>query len=153
VASSKWLPAVLALAVLLAGASACGDDDRDGAPSLDDPGATAAELVDEYFTLLSAGDGSGLEELLSDAFVVQRADGSTATKDEYLTDLPEIERFEVSDLLARQDGDALVVRYEQTVQETIGGERLRTDPAPRLSTFVWADGRWRLSSHANFNVP
>jgi hypothetical protein len=92
--------------------------------------------------------------LLSDAFTVQRADGSSAGKEEYLSDFPEVGRFRIGDLDAKQDGDALVVRYESTVEEErIEGEPFAADPAPRLSTFVWSDGDWRLSSHANFNVP
>jgi len=131
----------------------CGGDDDDHAPTLDDPNATAAELIDEYFTLLSEQDAEGLDGFLSDAFTVQRADGSTDTKENYLTEIPQISEFEVSDLSAHQSGDGLVVRYDQTVQETIGGRRFRTDPAPRLTNFVWEDGDWRLISHANFNAP
>ncbi len=149
----RWLPVVFVGGVLTLGAIGCADDE-DGAPALEDPRATGSELIDEYFTYLTEGDKQGLEGFLSDAFIVQRADGSTATRDGYLTKLPELEEFEISDLSARQDGPALVVRYDQAVQEEeIGGRRFPSEPAPRLSTFVWEKGDWRLSSHANFNVP
>lgn len=149
---SRRLPGILIAVVLALGAAGCGEEN--GAPTLDDPDATGAELIDRYFTYLAEGDAGGLEGFLSDAFIVQRADGSTATRDDYLAKLPKLGKFEVSDLSARQDGPALVVRYDQTVQEEeIGGERFQSKPAPRLSTFVWEDGDWRLSSHANFNVP
>ena len=149
----RWLPAVLVAGVLTLCAAGCGNDE-DGAPALENPSATGSELIDEYFTYLADGDEQGLEGFLSDAFIVQRADGSTATRDDYLTRLPELGGFEVSDLSARQGGPALVVRYDQAVQEEeIGDRRFQSEPAPRLSTFVWEDGDWRLSSHANFNVP
>jgi hypothetical protein len=149
----RWLPIALSAVVLGLGAASCGDDE-DSAPTLDDPSATGTELVDEHFTHLVDGDEQGLDGLLSDAFTVQRADGSTATKDEYLAELPELKDFEIGDLSARQDGPALVVGYDQTVEaEQIGGTRFQGGSAPRLSTFVWQDGDWYLTSHANFNVP
>jgi hypothetical protein len=148
-----WIVAALGAALIAFGAIGCGGGDE-GAPALEDPTATSADLVDEYFSLLAARDTEGLDEFLSEAFIVQRSDGSSATKDEYLADYPEVGQFRISDLTARQDGDALVVRYDSAVEEErIEGERFTAAPAPRLSTFVWSDGDWRLTSHANFNVP
>jgi hypothetical protein len=146
--------AAVALLVAL-GAVACGDDGDDsaGPPSLDDPTATGQELANEFLTLVAEKDADGLEGFLSDAFIVQRANGTSSTKDAYLPDLPDVGEFETSNFTVVQHGNALVVAYDLAVQETIEGEAFATDPAPRLSTFVWDDGEWRLASHANFNVP
>lgn len=144
----------IALLVVLGAAGCDGDDDgADGAPALDDPATTGDELVNEFFALVAEKDTAGLDELLSDAFVVLRANGTSSTKDDYLPDLPDVGEYQTSNVTAAQDGESLVVAYDLTVVETIEGEPFETDPAPRLSTFVWDDGAWRLVSHANFNVP
>ena len=137
---------------LLAGA-ACGSDDDSGVPVADDPSQTGQELVDEYMSLLEAQDVDGLDELLSDAFLRQGAEGRFATKDDYLGDPPKISDYTISDVTARQDGDALVVRWLFRVDETVDGTQLKLAPSPRLATFIWRDGDWRLLSHANFNPP
>jgi hypothetical protein len=94
-----------------------------------------------------------LEEFLSKAFNLQRASGSFATKADYLNNIPDIGLYEISGVTGKQDGDALVMKWSLVVREVIDGQTYSGDPAPRLSTFVWRDGRWQLSSHANFNVP
>ena len=144
--------AMLAVAALVAAAIACGDDD-DSAPELGDADSTGEELVDEFIVLVRDGNVDGLEGFLSDAFMLQRADGSFATKDEYLSNLTEIGEYEIDDVSAQQDGDALVVHWTLTIEEVIDGQPFATDPAPRLSTFVWSDDRWQLIAHANFNAP
>ena len=141
-------------ALLLAGlALACSDDDDDSAPDLDDPNQTGQELANEFITLIRDGDVDGLEDFLSDAFILQRADGSTVTKDEYVSDLPEVGEFSIDDVQAEEDDDVLVVSWTLTIQSVIDGEEFSEEPAPRLSTFAWQDGEWRMTSHANFNVP
>ena len=128
-----------------------GDGDR--APSLADPSQTGSALVESYMSMLAAKDIKGLEALLSDAFLRQGAEGSFYTKAEYLQRLPAIRDYRISDVTALQAGDSLVVRWLFTVTEVIDGRSLTTEPTPRLATFVWSDGEWRLLSHANFNPP
>lgn len=50
-------------------------------------------------------------------------------------------------------GGTLVARYTATAEQVVEGKAYKKDPAPRLSTFVWSGGAWRLISHANFNTP
>jgi hypothetical protein len=140
---------IVAAAVFLA----LGSGDSDGAPSLADPSQTGRALVESYMSLLAAKDVNGLEGFISDAFLRQGAEGSFYTKDEYLQQLPAIRDYRISDVVARQAGDALVVRWLFSVTEVIGGRTLSTEPTPRLATFAWSDGEWRLTSHANFNPP
>jgi hypothetical protein len=141
----------LSVAVLLGLSAACGGGGD--APKLSQPDAVGLEVATEYVTLLQENDLPGLQAFISDAFIIQRADGSTATKSDYLTKLPQIGPFEIGDVTARQAGSTLVVRWTITVQEVINGSTYNTAPAPRLSTFAWNDGRWQLTSHANFNAP
>src|SRR5687768_370751 len=84
-------------------ASACGDDDS-AAPALDRPDTTGRELAAEFMTLLQDKDAAGLDGYLSEAFIIQRADGSSATKAGYLTRLPEIGEFTIEDVTALQAG-------------------------------------------------
>jgi Domain of unknown function (DUF4440) len=138
-----------ALFLLVAGCSSSGES----APKLDDPNRTGAELTDEYLTLLKNKDADGLDKFISDAFIVQRADGSYNEKADYIAKIPDVSTYSISDVDGLQAGNVLIVRWSLTVEEVINGNKFSGSPAPRLSTFGWEDGRWRLTSHANFNVP
>ncbi|HMM41320.1 MAG TPA: nuclear transport factor 2 family protein [Thermomicrobiales bacterium] len=145
------LLAAVVIATLLLGA-ACGSDDGN-APDLDDPSRTGQELVEKYMSMLADQDADGLDDFLSDAFIRQGAEGQFATKDDYLANLPQIANYTIDEVTGQQDDDALVVRWQFTVEETVSGQALRAEPSPRLATFIWSDGDWRLLSHANFNPP
>lgn len=145
---------VAAVVILAAGMvlAACGDG-GDHAPSLEDPSATGRQLVERYMGLLARQDVAGLEDFVSDAFLRQGAEGSFRTKTDYLQNLPQLGDYSITDVTANQAGDALVVRWLFSVTEVVDGRRLGTEPTPRLATFAWEDGDWRLLSHANFNPP
>ncbi|MEN9506423.1 MAG: hypothetical protein RI958_2349 [Actinomycetota bacterium] len=121
---------------------------------VDDPAATGRELVTEFLTILQSDDPDTLEDFLADSFQLQRADGTGATKAEYVADAPTIDTFTISDTLtAVHDGDLLTVRWAVVIEETIDGAEYSEAEAPRLSTFVREDDDWHLVSHANFNTP
>jgi hypothetical protein len=144
------LAVLLCLAIVsLAG---CGSDDDELAPELSDPNETAEELVNRYMSMLASKDVQGLDDFLSEGFMRQGAEGRFASKDDYLNNLPQISQYTISDVRANQEGNALVVSWNFKVTETIGVP-LGTAPTPRLATFVWQDGEWKLLSHANFNPP
>lgn len=117
--------------------------------------ALGKRLVNSFFAALQAKDTAALNALLSPAFQVARADGSTSTKAQYLKDLPKVEQYALDDFLVTRAGSELVVRYSATTSETINGQVLSKDPALRLSVFVknTKSGAWRLVAHANFNSP
>lgn len=120
-------------------------------PQLADPSRTGARLAERFLGLLKAKDTAGLERFLSPAFQVQRADGSGASRADYLAALPTVREFVVSDAVGTQDGGTLVVRYLATVNGVTNGKEYTAGAAPRLSTFTWDGRRWQLASHANFN--
>ena len=157
VLASPWTFAAklstLVLAAALVFGIACGGSDGETAATLDNPDKTGGELVNQYVTLLKNKDVDGLRAFISDAFIIQRADGSNDEKAAYLQNIPEIGEYTITDVTALQANDALIVRWFLTVDEVINGQRYSGEPAPRLSTFVYDDGSWRLSSHANFNAP
>lgn len=152
--SSPWGLAVKLSTIVLAGmlifGVACSSNH---AAKLDNPDQTGSELVNKYITLLQNKDVDGLKSFLSDAFIIQRADGSTDQKTAYLQSIPDIGDFTIKDVTALQANDVLIVRWQLTVHEVINGQPYDTQPAPRLSTFVYQGGDWHLTSHANFNAP
>ena len=150
--AAKLATLVLAGAIVF-GIACSGDSDSESAATLENPDQTGSELVNEYITLLKDKDVGGLRDFLSDAFIIQRADGSNDEKTAYLENIPDIGEFTITEVTALQANDALIVRWFLTVDEVINGQRYGGDPAPRLSTFVYQDGDWRLTSHANFNAP
>ncbi|MFN8584253.1 MAG: nuclear transport factor 2 family protein [Dehalococcoidia bacterium] len=143
---------LLLVAALMFGLAACGDDDHTP-PEVTRPDEVGQQLVTKYMTLLQQKDTAQLRTFLSDAFLIQRADGSWSTKDEYLKNLPEIREYTVQSITAKQDGPVLTVKWALEVDQTINGQLYRGDPAPRLSSFVWDGAEWHLASHANFNTP
>lgn len=150
-----WVLAVLAVTLFATG---CSDDDTAddtaAAPVLADVDATGRELATEFLTILQGGDTAVLDGFLADGFQIQRADGSGATKAEYLENPAQVDDFTLGDALtAVQQDDVLTVRWTLEVSEAIDGSDFSDTQAPRLSTFVYVDGRWRLLSHANFNLP
>ena len=150
---NRCAPLAAALLALLLLLGACGGADSDTADDLDDPDATGLELIERYAELTVAKDVDGLEDFISDAFIIQRADGSFRGKDDYLANLPDLTEYTISEVSAAQDGNALTVRWFISVHSVVDGVQTSTEPAPRLSTFIYDDDDWRLSSHANFNAP
>ncbi|MBA3718134.1 MAG: nuclear transport factor 2 family protein [Actinobacteria bacterium] len=118
---------------------------------LANPTATATSLSNRYFTLLMNKDVPGLKRFLSPAFQVQRADGSSAEKKDFLAKLPVINKFELTDMRGTQAGGTLIVRYLATVEGTVNGRPYTPGPAPRLATYAWNGTRWQIAANANFN--
>jgi Domain of unknown function (DUF4440) len=121
------------------------------APRLANPTSTGEHLVNRFFLLLAHKDRPGLQQFLSPAFQVQRADGSAAEKKEYLANLATINQFQITAVRATQAGATLVVRYLAKVEGVVNGKPYKPGPAPRLSVFAWNGRRWQLVAHANFN--
>ena len=112
---------------------------------------TATQLVNRFFTLIQNRDVKGLNQFLSPAFQIERADGSGGTKTQYLSALPTITSFSVSNVVATQTGSVLVVTYLATIQGVVNGKTPTPGPAPRLSVFTRQGSGWRIVAHANFN--
>ena len=96
----------------------------------------------------------GLSALLSPAWMIQRASGTWADRATYTAAMPDVRQYQIADVMARYTAPTLVLRSRTATQEPDAAGVLRSSAlAPRLSTFTWMGGRWRMTSHANFNPP
>lgn len=58
--------------------------------------------------------------------------------------------YEISNMkITSNDEDLIIATYFVSVAETIEGERLSKEPAPRMTIFVKDDGVWKWIAHAN----
>jgi hypothetical protein len=146
--------ACIATAVVLAvGAPLAATSPQGGipAPRLSDPTATGHRLSNRFFTLLLTKNVQALQGFMSDAFQVQRANGTGGTKADFLAQLPVVNNFVLTDFQGTQAGPVLVVRYEASVEGVINGHPYTPGPAPRIASYVWNGLRWQIASNANFN--
>jgi Domain of unknown function (DUF4440) len=121
---------------------------------LADPVATGTQLLNRFMGGLVADDTARMSALLAPAWIIQRANGTWATRDQYLAAMPDVRQYQITDVTARYTAPALVVRSFVATQEvSAAGVTVTSRKAPRLSTFAWSGGRWRMTSHANFNPP
>jgi hypothetical protein len=149
--STRTILLACALGLALAACSSATQPSERPAPRLTDPSAAARPLVDRFFTLIEEKNVPGLRSFLSPAFQLQRADGTASAKEQYLTELPTIDSFGITQLVATQDGSVLIARYQATVEGLVNGRPYTPGPAPRLSVFSWNGQGWQLVAHANFN--
>src|SRR4051812_17718629 len=114
------------------------------------PNPSNAKLAGEFLRLLKAKDMPGLRAFLSPAFLLQRADGTFLTKQQYLANPSEVDSYKVSDVHGTRTGDVRVVRYTAQTDQTINGKKVTGEPVPRLSTFIKVGRTWQIVAHANF---
>lgn len=110
-----------------------------------------SKLVTKFMQLLQDRDIKGLQNFMSPAFNIQRADGTGFGKDAYLKALPEIQNFTISKLHASQSQSVISVRYLLNADGQAAGKTYSPGAAPRISSFAWNGCQWQISSHANFN--
>jgi hypothetical protein len=146
------IPVVLTCAALVLTACTNSNDSS----SSEDPTVLATELIDQYAAAVFERDQEALGELLADAYLLRRADGTGYDREGYVNALAqgsdyELVDYNISDVTAQQDGDILVATF--TLQGNIeeGGRSVISEPSPSLVTFVRVDGEWKLASDAFFS--
>jgi len=123
-------------------------------PKVANPTKEGRRLATRFFTLLDGKPSPALKRFLSPAFQLQRADGTTATRAEYLkSTIANVKSFSFTKVRGTIQGSSLVVTYTAVTDQIIDGKVYKKDPAPRLSVFHWDGRAWRLIAHANFNTP
>jgi hypothetical protein len=139
------------IGVLTLAACNSGSTGASPAPVYPDAAGGAQPLVTKLFQLLKDRDTAGLDAFLSPAFTLQRADGSSADRADFVQRPADVLQFTISGLTATQTDGVLVARYLADVVGTVNGRPYSPGPAPRLSVFIWDGTDWRLVAHANFN--
>lgn len=141
--------AIAMTAVLVA--STAGAATNRAAPKLKDPNATAEQLITNWLTALRDEDSAEIAASLAPNFQIERADGSGQNRAEYIAKPATVTTWTLGDFTALQHRGTLTARWSTTISEQIGDNEFRDVEAPRLTTFVWLDGRWKILSYANFN--
>lgn len=121
-----------------------------------DPQALATELIDRYAVAVFERDQQALGDLLSDAYVLRRTDGTGYDRQGYIDALAadsdyELVSYEITDVKAKQDGDILVATFTLDAEIEENGRPVTTAPSPSLVTFVRVDGEWKLASDAFYS--
>lgn len=120
-------------------------------PKGTDATAVATSLVTKFFNLIRAKDSAGMKAFLDKAWIAQTGDGTGRDRATFPTDLPTINAFAVDKINARLSDFLLTTRYLSKVDGSIAGKPYSTDFAPRLSTFSFCSGAWKMVSQANFD--
>jgi hypothetical protein len=110
-------------------------------------------LMTAYSNLLVAKDKAAIARLLSPAFQIQRADGSHASRAQYLATLPDLRAFSFADLTQARSNGIVTVRTAATATLFVNGAMYNPKPAPQMTVFRWTGERWLLLAQGNFNLP
>ena len=113
--------------------------------------ATAERLVTKFFHLIEAKDRSGMSAFLTKGWMAQTSDGTGRDRQLFLDTLPNVQSFSIDKVNARLDGFLLVSRYLSMVQGDINGKPYSSEFAPRLATFSFCSGKWKMVSQGNFD--
>lgn len=116
----------------------------------------ATELIDRYVVAVFDRDPDTLGEILSDAYLLRRSDGSGYDRQGYMDALQEGSNYElvsyqITNITAQQDGDILVAMFTLDADIEENGKSVLSEPSPSLVTFVRVDGEWKLASDAFFS--
>ena len=121
-----------------------------------DPQGLATQLIDQYAVAVFDRDQEALGNLLSEAYVLRRSDGTGYDRQGYIDALAEgsnydLVNYKITDVKAKQDGDILVASFLLEANILVDGKPVTSEPSPSLVTFVRVDGQWKLASDAFFS--
>lgn len=144
------------MGTLLVSTACSGSTDSTEAIPTDVPTALATELINQYGKAIFERDQEALGEMLSDAYLLRRTDGTGYTREGFINALAEgsdyeLVGYEVTDVTAQQDGDILVTTFTEDVDVIENGKSVTSEPSPALVTFVRVDGKWKVASEAFFS--
>ena len=156
----RFRPEVLIVALVIGatfavstGPASASAKSSDSAPTLKDPSATGRKLGTGWLTTLQKGDRTKIAQWLAPNFLIQRADGTSADRKQYIANPATVGEFELGDIvIGKQHGNTLSVLWSVKVNEIIDGQTLSTNEAARITAYVWNGKRWQILAHGNFNV-
>ncbi len=115
-------------------------------------GSEGEKLVRQLFSDMKAKNTAALEKWLAPGFQSVHEDGARNREEEMkLLKGLNLSDYTLSNFKVTQNGRVLIVTYDFSGEETIGGKRLSKRPAHRLSIFLKTDSGWQWLAHANLN--
>jgi len=111
------------------------------------------ELVQQLWSDMKEGNVEAIEGYIAEGFQSIHEDGARDRDAEIeLIKGLNLGDYTLSEIKVTQNGSAIVVTYFVSVEETIDGEVLSTEPAARLSAWVEIDDEWQWIIHANLKA-
>ena len=108
------------------------------------------QLVRQLWADMKARNIEAIEKMIAPGFQSVHEDGSRDREAEIeLIKGLDLGKYTLSDFVVTENGPVIVVSNFVSVEETIGGERLSTEPAARLSVWLNTNGVWQWIIHAN----
>jgi hypothetical protein len=130
--------ALFAAAVMLAPPIVRADDGID---------SLARDLIDRFYDAL-APDNHALGEFLGDGFQIIGSDGLRFDRETYLSFPKTVTSYEISDLVARRQGNVLTTTFEVGYTGRFEGAARTVPNLARMAVFGEFDGDWQLLAFA-----
>ena len=147
------LPLLLTALLIAASIAGCGSSSYDSSASATESNSEGTELVTRLLEDVKTKNKADLEKFLTPNWQLQRATGAPLTKSEFIDGLPELSRYKIEQVKAREYDDSMSVAFVATTDLVVDGTKFPGTPAPYLSSFIEVDDEWYLLSHANLNKP
>jgi hypothetical protein len=135
-----WAAAVILVAVTLSPAPAAADPDPE-------PKALALRLIDRFYDGLAPGN-SALAQFIGDGFQIIGSDGLRFDRNSYLAFPKQIRKYEITDIIARREGDVLTATFEVGYVGAFQGVARDVPRLARLAVFHKTDIGWKLQAFA-----
>lgn len=118
----------------------------------DDPTATGERLLRNFWSTLNSDDAKAEAKLYGTAFQSVHQDGGRDAQQtlKFISHM-KLSDYKLSDIKITAQGPAIVATYFLTTAETLGGERLPSRKAARMTVFLKTDQGWKVIAHANLN--
>ena len=107
----------------------------------------ARDLISRFYDDL-APDNTALAGLLGDGFQIIGSDGLRFTREEYLAFPKAITRYDISNLIARRDGNVLTATFDIGYEGAFEGVARTVPSLSRLAVFHNTGDGWKLQAFA-----
>ncbi len=117
------------------------------------PGVNGEDLVRQLWSDFSKNDKEVFENWIAEGFQSVHESGASNKGEEIilLTNL-HLGEYKLDNFKTTQNDNVAIVTYTVAVHETIEGNVMLTDPAVRLSAFIYIGNNWKWIAHANLNA-
>ena len=111
------------------------------------------ELVRQLWSDFSENNKEVFENWIAEGFQSVHEFGASNKEDEVklLTNL-NLGEYKLDNFNTTQNDNVAIISYTVAVHETIEGKTMLTNPAVRLSVFMYIGDSWKWIAHANLNA-